>query len=303
MLACARLASPAGADETAALPSPLAGIVVDRDIAYARGRNGPLTLDVYRPEGAPAPRPVLLFLHGGGWIMGSKHDALPELLSHAPGYPDRAWPSMLPYVKRGLAVVALDYRLAAEAPAPAAVEDCRRGLDWIAGHGAEYGLDPARVVAIGASAGGHLALMVAFTNGGRADTGAGRVIGAIDLYGITDVGALLAPPTQRPWAVAWIGKAPDPQARARRVSPLSLVRAGLPPVLIVHSDVDAVVPYEQSERLVRALGAAGVAVELVTFPGGLHGFFTTAERARLEQVIGTFLERLRLIDEPAAPLG
>jgi acetyl esterase/lipase len=88
---------------------------------------------------------------------------------------------MLPYVKRGLALVTLDYRLAAEAPAPAAVEDCRRGLDWISTHGAHYGLDPSRVVTIGASAGGHLALMVAFTNGGRADAGTGRVIGAIDL--------------------------------------------------------------------------------------------------------------------------
>jgi acetyl esterase/lipase len=293
---CALLAAPVAADEPAP-PAPLAGVVVDRDIAYAAGKSGPLTLDVYRPAGPGGPRPVLLFLHGGGWIRGSKHDALPDVYP-SPAYPDRTWPSMLPYVKRGLALVTLDYRLAAEAPAPAAVEDCRRGLEWISAHGAQYGLDPARVVTIGASAGGHLALMVAFTNGGRAETGTGRVVGAIDLYGITEVGPLLAPPTERPWAVEWIGGEPDPQARARRVSPLSLVRAGVPPVLIAHSDVDAVVPYEQAERLVRTLRAAGVAVELVTFPGAEHGFFTTAELARLEQAIVAFLGRLGVLDAP-----
>jgi len=70
-------------------------------------------------------------------------------------------------------------------------------------------------------------------------------------------------------------------------------------VLLVHSDVDAVVPYEQSERLVRALRDAGVAAELVTFPGAEHGLFTPAELARLERAIVTFLERLGLL-APAA---
>src|SRR6185369_6697754 len=96
---------------------PLAGITVRRDVTYATAPSGPLTLDVYRPAGARAPSPVLLFFHGGGWIMGSKHDALPE--AHpAPPHGERTWPSMLPYLRRGLAVVSADYRLAAIAPAP-----------------------------------------------------------------------------------------------------------------------------------------------------------------------------------------
>ena len=57
---------------------PLAGITVRRDVTYATAPSGPLTLDVYRSASAGAPSPVLLFFHGGGWIMGSKHDALPE---------------------------------------------------------------------------------------------------------------------------------------------------------------------------------------------------------------------------------
>jgi acetyl esterase/lipase len=263
------------------------GITVERDVVYARAAERPLTLDVYRPEHAAGPSPVLLFFHGGGWVMGSKHDALPEVYA-GPAYGgDRRWPSMLPYLERGLAVVSLDYRLAAEATAPAAVEDCRRGLEWIATRGAEHGLDAARVVTIGASAGGHLALMVAF--------GPGHVLGAIDLYGITDVAPLLAPPTERSWATEWIGSAPGREARARSVSPLSLVRPGLPPVLIVHSDVDDVVPYAQAERLAHALEAAGVQVELITFPGAAHGFFTPAERERLDATVTRFLGRLGLL--------
>jgi len=270
------------------LPLP-AGVTRHRDLVYARGAKGPLTLDVYRPEHADGLRPVLLFFHGGGWIAGSKHDALPEIYAGPVQAGDRRWPSMLPYLERGLAVVSPDYRLAAEAPAPAAVEDCRRSLEWISAHGAEYGLDAARVVTIGASAGGHLALMVAF--------GPGRVLGAIDLYGITDVAALLAPPAARPWAIEWIGPAPEAGDRARRVSPLSLVRRGLPPVLIVHSDVDDVVPYEQAERLARALRDAGVEMELVTFPGAVHGFFTPAERERLAASVTAFLKRLGLLTD------
>jgi acetyl esterase/lipase len=267
----------------AAPPSAhLAGIDVHRDIPYARDGRA-RTLDVYRATG-PGLRPVLLFLHGGGWIGGSKNDAFPELYP-APRAGARRWPSMLPFLSRGLAVVTLDYRLAAEASAPAAVDDCRRGLDWIVAHGAAYGLDAARVVTIGPSAGGHLALMVAFAP-------RSPVVGVVDLYGITDVGALLVKPTPRVWAVEWIGPQPSPATRAREVSPITLVRPGLPPVLIVHSVADAEVPYEQSLRLVDALRGAGVSIDLLRFENTPHGFFDDAELARLEGAILAFLARL-----------
>jgi len=262
--------------------SRLAGIDVHRDIPYASDVRE-LRLDVYRPKGLDL-RPVLLFLHGGGWIRGSKDDAFPELYP-APQEGARRWPSMLPFLSHGLAIVTLDYRLAAEARAPAAVDDCRRGLDWIVANGAAYGLDAARVVTIGPSAGGHLALMVAFAP-------RSPVIGAVDLYGITDVGPLLAAPTQRFWAVEWIGPEPGQATRAREASPLTLVRSGLPPVLIAHSIADAEVPYEQSLRLVDALRGAGVSVDLLRFEDTPHGFFDDAELARLEGAILAFLARL-----------
>jgi acetyl esterase/lipase len=252
MLALALAACCATTSAGDAPADPLAGISVRRDVRYATAPSGALTLDVYRPAGARAPSPVLLFFHGGGWMMGSRRDALPEV-HPAPSYGERTWPSMLPYLRRGVAVVSPDYRLTAVAPAPAAVEDAEHALAWVSAHGAEHGLDPTRIVTIGASAGGHLALMVAFGAEGRQ-----RVRGAIDLYGITDLPPLLETPQARPWATDWIGRRADASDLARRMSPLALVRAGSPPVLIVHSDADAVVPYDQAERLARALRGAGV---------------------------------------------
>jgi dipeptidyl aminopeptidase/acylaminoacyl peptidase len=123
------------------------------------------------------------------------------------------------------------------------------------------------------------------------------VRGAIDLYGITDVPPLLDTPDLRPWATDWIGKRPDARDMARRMSPLTLVRAGLPPVLIVHSDADTVVPYDQAERLVRALRDAGVSVELLTLPGAVHGFLTPGEHARLERSVLDLLDRVGLLAE------
>jgi len=292
LLAVALAIFAATASAGAAPPDPLAGVTVRRDVTYATPPTGALRLDVYRSADARGASPVLLFFHGGGWIMGSKRDAFPE--AHpAPRSAERSWPSMLPYVRRGLAVVSVDYRLARVAAAPAAVDDSRQALAWVAEHGAEYGLDPQRVVTIGASAGGHLALMVAF-----APESPVRVRGTIDLYGITDVPPLLATADVHPWATEWIGTATDASDLARRMSPLTLVRPGLPPVLIVHSDVDAVVPYDQAERLAGALRSAGVSVDLVTLPGGEHGFLTPAEHERVERSVLEFLGRVGVLPEP-----
>jgi dipeptidyl aminopeptidase/acylaminoacyl peptidase len=125
------------------------------------------------------------------------------------------------------------------------------------------------------------------------------VIGVVDLYGITDVGALLATPTPRAWAEKWIGPQPGRATRAREASPLTLVRAGLSPVLIVHGVADTVVPYEQSLRLADALRGAGVSVDLLRFEDAPHGFFDDAELARLEEAVLAFLAKLGVTMPPS----
>lgn len=276
-------------------------IKLERDVTYGNAQGVALTLDIYLPRDRPTLRPVLFYIHGGGWMSRSKTDAIPEL---APG--TAASPvGMLPYLRRGAAVVSVGYRLAQVAPAPAAVEDCLRALRWVTRHGPQHGLDPKRLAVIGPSAGGHLALMVALTHPDRRFAVPAelrnvrpRVAGAIDLWGITDVLDVLEGPNSRPWAQQWIPEGAGRADRARRVSPLTHVRRGVPPVLVVHSERDTIVPYSHSTRLRDALSSAGASVELVTVPGTGHGFFTADQLAMIEKRITTFLEQIGVLDRP-----
>ena len=137
-------------DPAQAQPAP-AGAWADRigdqydamaNVHYRTAGNKDLNLDLYLPP-RTAPVPTVLLIHGGGWVEGNK---------------ERAFLGALPYLALGYAVVNVQYRLGRSALAPAAVEDCRCALWWVAAHAEEYKLDPKRIVVTGASAGGHLAL-------------------------------------------------------------------------------------------------------------------------------------------------
>ena len=116
-----------------------------------------------------------------------------------------------------------------------------------------------------------------------------KVAAIINWFGISDVADLVQGPNQKNYAVMWMGSQPDPLAIPKRVSPLTYVRAGLPPILSVHGDADPVAPYEHSVRLHEALSEAGVPNELVTIKGGGHGQFTNAELEDAYQKISAFL--------------
>lgn len=127
------------------LPPPPVGAVAERLIL---GPGGPLMLRVYTPmEATPAARPVLLYAHGGGWVIGDleTHDAVCRTLCH----------------HSGAVVVAVDYRLAPEHPFPAAPDDVEAALRWVAAHAGELGADPARLGVAGDSAGANLAAVAA----------------------------------------------------------------------------------------------------------------------------------------------
>ena len=116
------------------------------NITYGIANNYELKLDVYRPTTAKAPTPVVMMIHGGGWI---RHEKEEEVLS------------LLPYLEMGWAAVNVEYRLARVSLAPAAVEDCRCALHWIGRNAKKYNFDASKVVVTGGSAGGHLALTTA----------------------------------------------------------------------------------------------------------------------------------------------
>ncbi|HEX6535305.1 MAG TPA: alpha/beta hydrolase [Gemmatimonadaceae bacterium] len=239
------------------------------------------TLDLYVPKAAGL-HPLLIYFHGGGWEHGSREMIVANVI---------------PYLEMGFAVANVDYRLTKTALAPAAVEDARCAVRWLAAHAARYRLDTADVVLAGGSAGAHLALMAGMLrssdglDGPCASEPEPRIAAIINYYGIADVADLLDGPHRRHWAVEWIGDRPDARELAKRVSPLTYVRPGLPPIITIHGDSDRVVPYEQSARLHAALDRAGVPNELVTVPGGKHSNagFSDAEGIHAHRAIEAFL--------------
>ena len=260
------------------------------NITYLTATNFDAKLDVYQPVGVTTPNPTLVFFHGGGWTGGSKEgNTLTNLL----------WMDM------GWTVVNVEYRLAKNSPAPAAVEDCLCALRWIYRNAKQYNFDTSRIVVTGQSAGGHLALttgMIPASAGldrqcpGTEDL---KVAAIVDWYGITDVNDLLEGPNMRTYAVQWLGSMPNRAEVAKRISPLTYVRPGLPPILMIQGDADPTVPYTHSLRLREALDKAGVPNELVTVPGGKHGNFTVDENLKNYAAIRAFLTRHKLIAETA----
>jgi acetyl esterase/lipase len=257
---------------------------VDADIIYGVFNNTPVRLDVWQNHAAVGPVPTLMYIHGGGWVIGSK---------------DGAVNLFLPYIERGWNVVNVEYRLAANSLAPAAVEDSRCALRWIYDNAARYHFDTSRIVVSGHSAGGHLALMVGMLPGGTdldsecpaaPDAPPLKVAAIVNWFGITDVNEILDGPDRQTYAVAWIGAQPNKHELAKYVSPMTYVRPGLPPIITIQGDRDPTVPYSQGVRLRDALTKAGVPNQLVTVPGGVHGNFTDDQTVEAFHQIWKFLD-------------
>ncbi|MDE0395342.1 MAG: alpha/beta hydrolase [Gammaproteobacteria bacterium] len=250
------------------------------NLTYHVASNHENKLDLYVPRDAAEPSPLLVYIHGGGWVGGTKEANVLRIL---------------PYLETGWAVANVEYRLGAVARAPAAVEDGLCALRWLIRNADQYNLDTSRIVTTGNSAGGHLALTT-----GMVPSSAGldrecpgpealEVAAIINWYGITDVGDLLDGPNMKSYAVEWLGSLDDRHGIADRVSPMTYVRAGLPPTLTIHGDADPTVPYAHAVALHEELESAGVANVLHTVPGGGHGGFNREETLAIFETIRAFL--------------
>jgi acetyl esterase/lipase len=268
------------------------GYVVSDNITFKVANGYEAKLDVYRPRDAASRTPVVVMIHGGGWMEGSKEQAVL---------------SALPFMTMRFAVVNVEYRRGETSRAPAAVEDCLCALHWVGRNAERYGFDLGKVIVTGDSAGGHLALasaMIPSSAGFEADcaheddetwTGTWkdrkpRVAAVVNWYGITDVADLLQGPNIRSFAVSWLGSQPNREELARRLSPMTYVRNGLPPILTIHGDADPIVPYAHAVRLHDALTKSGVKNQLLTIRGGRHGEFTAKQQLRAFEAIRAFLE-------------
>ena len=265
---------------------------VTANIVYHTANNYQNKLDVYLPPDATAPMPVVVVIHGGGWVEGTKEERVLEVM---------------PYLQMGFAAVNVEYRMGRVSLAPAAVEDCRCALHWVFANAKKYHFDPNRVVVQGGSAGGHLALMTGmltpaagFDRECRASSdnywsenpGTGkdpRVAAIVNWFGIADVLDELHGANAKGYAVVWVGDQANADEIAKRVSPINYVTADVPPIITIHGDKDALVPYEQSVQLHKKLDAAKVANELYTVPGANHGGFTYEQNQQAWAEVRKFL--------------
>ena len=228
----------------------------------------PLVLDLYLPQ-ATAPQPLIVFVHGGGWVGGNTR--------HSGALAD--FPRALALLAaEGFTVASVEYRLAGEAPFPAALQDVRAALRFLKGNATKYRIDAAKVAIWGGSAGGQLAALAAASCGEQsldpapAERGTECVQGAVIWYGVFDFAAV----AQRNGAAGpesrFLGCSGACDAAIRRASPITYVTADDPPFLLIHGEADRTVDVGQSRAMERALEGAGVAVESMYIPAVDHSF-------------------------------
>jgi acetyl esterase/lipase len=252
------------------------------NVTYLTASNHELKLDVYQRRGATTPQPTVIYFHGGFWVAGAKEG------------------SLIPWMEMGWNVVNVEYRLGRQALAPAAVEDCLCALRFLNNQAKTYNIDTGRIVVTGESAGGHLALTTGILPESegldRECAGAplARVAAIINWFGITDVADVIEGAHAANAAKQWMGSMPNRLEIARRVSPLTYVRPGLPPILTIHGDQDPVVPYQHAVQLHAALSKVDSPNQLITISGGRHGGFTPEERTRIFVALREFLAKYRL---------
>ncbi|HEV3416626.1 MAG TPA: alpha/beta hydrolase [Pirellulales bacterium] len=247
------------------------GINVERDLAYdSHGKSN--TLDLYLPEKATAPLPLVIWIHGGAWIAGNKDDGGPAI-------------RLLPF---GYATASINYRLSNEAIYPAQIEDCKAAMRFLRANAKKYNLDPDHFGVWGASAGGHLVALLGTTGDVKELEGSGphldvssRVQAVCDLFGPTDLAKIASQSgpeivmkhdaPDSPEAKLIGGPIQDNPEKAAKANPITYVSKSAAPFLILHGDKDPLVPAEQSRILHEALQKAGVESTLVIVKGAGHG--------------------------------
>ncbi|WP_313801729.1 alpha/beta hydrolase [Sphingobium sp.] len=252
---------------------PLAnGVNVSADIPYSTiAGYRPITLDLYRPAKAAGPLPLVIYVHGGGWMAG--HTRQSGAFSDFPAV-------LADLSARGYVVASLEYRLSGEAPFPAAIDDVRTAIRFLKANAARYGIDAGHAAIWGGSAGGQLTALAAL-DCGHAPTGADKsnagvsdcVQAAVGWYGVYDFATMpqAATPRAEDRYLDCV-KGNCPPGRIAAASPAAHVDAGDPPMLLIHGSDDKTVPVTQSQELAAKLKAAKVPVTLEIIPGVGHSW-------------------------------
>lgn len=257
------------------------------DLPYISGGEERQQLDIYLPEGYEEGEklPVLVWIHGGGWVAGSKKDV--------------PWGFDRSFFYDGFAHVCINYRYATQVPFPAQVEDCKAAIRWIRANADKYRFDTTRIGVWGGSAGGHLVSMLGITaNVKEFDVGenvdqSSAVHAVCDIFGPSDLTIL---EDSDFFQTLFGGKKAEKGDLVKKMSPLFYVTAetgkSIPCFLILQGSKDMLVPADQSIRLDKALKEVGVDSELVVVDGAGHdGKVVTNEKSR--EMLNQWVEKLR----------
>lgn len=240
------------------------------------------TLDLYLPKNRK-PRetlPAVVLIHGGGWKEGDKRQAR-----------EVEFGTFL--AENGFVAASVNYALRSAGRFPVNLQDCKNGVRYLRAHAKELGIDPERIAVMGGSAGGHLALMVAYTGDDPALSPdqpypgvSDKVKAVVDFYGITDIASRKkTDPEGKPTELRGV----DEETQAvfgpseeewKKASPISRVRRDVPPTLILHGKKDTMVDRDQSQILADALKKAGAEVELVWLSKAGHSFSLRYEKPK-----------------------
>lgn len=242
------------------------------DIVYASPDGLDLGLDIYLPADNTNPH-LVVYVHGGAWRFGEKGG-------------EQSLAYIMPFVNNGYAVASLDFRQSTQAPFPAMVHDIKAAVRHLRANADQYGFDGSRIAITGASSGAHLALVVGVSNnhpelegslGSHTDTSS-DIQAIISYFGASDLTTILSQSTpfglnvREPALDLLLGSQPDEnESLAQLASPVYLVDANDPPLLLLHGDMDPQMPINQSLQMFGAYKKAELNVIFDPVHGAVHG--------------------------------
>ncbi|MCE7862525.1 MAG: alpha/beta hydrolase [Bacteroidetes bacterium CHB5] len=266
------------------------GTILHGNIPYNNDQQPKHLLDIYLPANAKGKIPLVVFVHGGGWLVNDKYADI--------GYMKK---TVAEIVSSGYALASIDYRFATQAVFPAQIQDCNRAVSFLIDNADKYGFDKNRIAVIGFSAGGHLASLMGLSKNNNIESffmrGTNKSFtfkAVVDFYGPADL--ILFPGNDDPKSPESLLIGATPLARpdlAKAASPVTYVDKDDPPFLIIHGEKDELVSPKQSQLLSAWLSAVGVQNELIMVQDAPHFgemFDTDAIRSK---VIGFLKKELK----------
>jgi acetyl esterase/lipase len=243
------------------------GTKLQANINYAGDTLRKHLLDIYQPANLVSPKPLIVVIHGGGWLVNDKYADI--------GYMGN---TMSGLIQAGYVVASIDYRFASQAKFPALIQDCNQALAYLVGHANEYRIDASRIVLMGFSAGGHLASLQGLSNNQQVPSFFANqskqqfaIRGVVDYYGPSELTALGSSEDPKAPEAILLGATPVSRPDLSRIaSPVSYVDRNDPPFLILHGEKDEIVTNRQSKLLSGWLTVQGVKNELIIVKDAPH---------------------------------